>query len=132
MKVLDRTFPALVVDDSRLMCEVMCRILKQAGFAVCESATEAVDALEKMKSKRYSLLITDLNMNPISGADLIHLIWTDRDIIPTPIVLTSGNHQSLAKAISESDRELADIYILKPFSAESLDRKLKDVFGDYA
>jgi DNA-binding NtrC family response regulator len=114
------------------MCEVMCRILKQAGFAECESATEAVDALAKMKSKRYSLLVTDLNMNPISGVELIHLIWMDRDIMPTPIVLTSGNHQSIARAVSESERELADVYILKPFSAESLDRKLKDVFGDNA
>lgn len=131
-KVLDRSLPALVVDDSPVMCGVMCRILKQAGFAACEATTEAIEALSKLKSRCYSLLITDLNMNPISGTDLIRLIWTDKDILPIPVVLTSGNHQSIARAVSETDRELADVYILKPFSAEALDRKLRDVFEDKA
>jgi len=132
MKVLDRTLPALVVDDSRTMCEIMCRILKQAGFTDCDSATEAIDALAKLKSRRYGLLMTDLNMNPISGTDLIRLIWSDRDIAPIPTILTSGNHQGIGRAVVESERELADVYILKPFSAEALDRKLKDVFGEQA
>ena len=132
MKKLDRTLPALVVDDSRTMCEIMCRILRQAGFPDCDSATEAIDALAKLKSKRYGLMMTDLNMNPISGTDLIRLVWSDRDIAEIPTILTSGNHQGVARAVVESERELADVYILKPFSAEALDRKLKDVFGEHA
>src|SRR6185312_2373107 len=132
MKVLDRTLPALVVDDSRTMCEVMCRILRQAGFPDCHSSTEALDALGELKLRRYGLLMTDLNMNPISGTDLIRLIWSDRDIAPIPTILTSGNYQGVARAVVESERELADVYILKPFSAETLDRKLKDVFGENA
>jgi len=71
-------------------------------------------------------------MNPISGTDLIRLIWSDRDIAPIPTILTSGNHQGIGRAVVESERELADVYILKPFSAEALDRKLKDVFGEQA
>ena len=131
-KALDRNLPALVVDDSRVMCGLMCRILQQCGFLDCEFCTEAVEALSKLKSKRYSLLMTDLNMNPISGIDLIRLIWADRDILPIPIVLTSANHQSIARAVADSDRELADVYILKPFSHEALDRKLRDAFDDAA
>jgi CheY-like chemotaxis protein len=131
-KELDRTLPAMVVDDSPVMCALMCRILKQAGFAASEFSTEAVDALSKLKSKRYSLLLTDLNMNPISGIDFIHLIWADRDILPIPVVLTSGDHHSIGKAVAEAARELADVYILKPFSAEALDRKLREAFRDKA
>jgi two-component system chemotaxis response regulator CheY len=108
----------------------MCRLLKQAGFSDCHSTTEAIDALAKLKSRRYGLLMTDLNMNPISGPDLIRLVWSDKDIPAIPTVLTSGNHQSVARAVIESDQELADIYILKPFSAETLNRKLQEVFGD--
>jgi two-component system chemotaxis response regulator CheY len=93
---------------------------------------EGIDALAKLKSARYGLLMTDLNMNPISGPDLIRLIRSDREIPPIPIVLTGGNHQGVARAVIESDRELADVYILKPFSADALDRKLKDVFGEDA
>jgi len=130
MKVLDRTLPALVVDDSRLMCEIMCRVLKQVGFAQCESTSEGIDAILKLKSKRYGLLLTDLQMNPISGIELIHSIWADREIPPLAVVLTSGNYQSMAKAISDSERELADIYILKPFTAEALNKKLSTVFGE--
>ena len=130
MKVLDRSLPALVVDDSQLMCNIMSRVLKQTGFAQCESSTEGVDALLKLKTKRYGLLMTDLNMNPVSGIDLIHSIWSDREIPPIPIVLTSGDYQSIAKAIADSERELADVYILKPFTAESLNQKFVSVFGE--
>lgn len=132
MKALDRSLPALVVDDSRTMCEIMCRILKQAGFPDCDFSLEGIDALARLKFARYGLLMTDLNMNPISGPDLIRLIWADKDIPPIPIVLTSGNHHGVARAVIESERELADVYILKPFTAEALDRKLKDVFGEDA
>jgi two-component system chemotaxis response regulator CheY len=132
MKALDRSLPVLVVDDSRTMCEIMCRILKQAGFSDCHFAMEGIDALAKLKSTRYGLLMTDLNMNPISGPDLIRLIWSDRDISPIPTVLTSGNHHGVARAVIDSERELADVYILKPFTAAALDRKLKDVFGEDA
>jgi len=130
MKVLDRSLPALVVDDSRVMGDIMCRVLKQAGFDECESTTEGVDALLKLKTKRYGLLLTDLNMNPVSGIELIRSIWSDREIPQIPVVLTSGNYQSIAKAIAGSETDLADVYILKPFTAETLNRKLVSVFDE--
>jgi hypothetical protein len=58
------------------------------------------------------------------------MIWADRDILPIPTILTSGNHQGIARAVVEAERELADVYILKPFSAEALDRKLRDTFQE--
>ena len=132
MKTLDRNLPALVVDDSRVMCEIMCRILQQIGFSQTEFTTEGVDAILKLKSKTYGLLVTDLNMNPISGIDLIRAIWADKEIPPTPIVLTSANHHAVARTVADVGREFADVYILKPFTAEALDRKLKTVFGEDA
>lgn len=128
MRVLDRRLPVLVVDDSRVMCEIMCRILKQAGFEATEYTTEAIDALVRMKSKVYGLLLTDLDMNPISGVELIRLIWTDNEIPPTPTILTSANRQNIARAVAESERGLADAYLLKPFTADVLDMKLKASF----
>ena len=130
MKLLDRSFPALVVDDSPVMCKVMSRVLNQVGFLNCETATEGVDAILKLKSKRYGLLMTDLDMNPISGVDLIRSVRADKDIAPLPIVLTSANHPGLAQAIAKSERDLADVYILKPFTAETLYGKLSSVFGE--
>jgi two-component system chemotaxis response regulator CheY len=130
MKTLDRTLPALIVDDSRTMCQVMSRVLAQAGFSEVEYATDGIDAIFKLKSKRYGLLLTDLEMNPISGPELIKLIWADKEIPPISTILTSSNHASIAKTVSDSERALADIYILKPFTAEILDRKLREVFGE--
>ena len=130
MKVLDRKLPALVVDDSRVMCEIMCRILKQAGFKQPEYTTEGVEALHLMKTKPYGLLLTDLDMNPISGVDLIRLIWMDKEVPETPIILTSGNLPSIAKAVADPERELADAYLLKPFTADALDIKLRATFRD--
>lgn len=130
MKVLDRKLPALVVDDSRVMCEIMCRILKQVQFVSCEFTTEGIDALLRLKSKPYGLLLTDLDMNPISGPELIRLIWADKEIPPIPVILTSGNTQSITRAVADSDRSLADAYLLKPFTADALDIKLRATFRD--
>lgn len=132
MPMLDRNLPALVVDDSRVMCEIMCRVLRQIGFAQTSYVTEGLDALLKLRSTRYGLVLIDLNMNPVSGTELIQLIWVDKEIPPTPVVLTSANHSGIAKAVADAERELADVYILKPFTAEALDRKLRDAFGEGA
>jgi len=130
MKSLDRSLPALVVDDSLIMCKVMVRLLNQIGFAHCDSAIEGVDAILKLKSKRYGLLMTDLNMNPISGVDLIRSVRADKEIAPIPTILTSANYHGLTKAIADSDRDLADVYVLKPFTAETLHEKLIAAFGE--
>jgi two-component system chemotaxis response regulator CheY len=111
------------------MCEIICKILRQTGFTKPEYVTEGIDALQKLRSTPYGLLLTDLEMNPISGIELIKLIWADRDILPIPVVLTSANHKNMAKALGDAQRQMADIYILKPFTAESLDRKLHAAFG---
>lgn len=130
MTTLDRNLPALVVDDSRVMGQIMCRVLKQIGFAQVDYVTEGLDALLKLRSARYGMALIDLNMNPISGTELIRLIWMDEEIPPLPVVLTSANHSNIAKAVADAERELADVYILKPFTAEALDRKLKAAFGE--
>jgi len=130
MTMLDRNLPALVVDDSRVMGQIMCRVLRQIGFAQVDYVTEGLDALLKLRSARYGMALIDLNMNPISGTELIRLIWMDEAIPPLPVVLTSANHSNIAKAVADAERELADVYILKPFTAEALDRKLKAAFGE--
>lgn len=130
MKTLDRTLPALIVDDSRTMCGIMSKVLGQIGFADVDFATEGLDAISKLKSKRHGLLLTDLEMNPISGPDLIKMIWAEKEIPPVPTVLTSANRYNIAKTVADTERAIADIYILKPFTAEILDRKLRETFGD--
>lgn len=130
MKALDRTLPALIVDDSPTMCSIMSRVLRQIGFADVDHATEGLDAIFKLKAKRHGLLLTDLEMNPISGPNLIRLIWAEKDIPPLATILTSSNRHSIAKTVTESERAIADIYILKPFTAEILDRKLRETFDE--
>ena len=130
MKSVDRKLPVLVVDDSRTMCGIMSRVLNQIGFSTVDHATEGLDAILRLKSKRYGLLLTDLEMNPISGPDLIKLIWAEKEIPRIPTVLTSSNRLGIAKEVSDSERSIADIYILKPFTAENLDRKLRETFTE--
>jgi two-component system chemotaxis response regulator CheY len=130
MKALDRTLPALIVDDSRTMCGIMSKVLGQIGFTEVDSATDGLDAISKLKSRRHGLLLTDLEMNPISGPDLIKMIWGEKEIAPVPTILTSANRYSIAKTVADTERAIADIYILKPFTAEILDRKLRETFGD--
>jgi two-component system chemotaxis response regulator CheY len=130
VKMLNRSLPALIVDDSRVMCEIMCKILKQVGFGQVEYTTEALEALSRLKAKRYGLLLTDLQMNPISGIDLIRLIWADSEIPAIPTIVTSADRVDIARTLIDAEREMADAYVLKPFTAETLHRKLSEVFGE--
>lgn len=100
----------LVVDDEQDVCELMSRILADAGYDV-DTVTDGAPALEKLQAARYDLLILDLMMPVVEGwVVLEHL----RDVAQAPPVLVltcRGDHESLARGL----RERVAAYVIKPF-----------------
>jgi DNA-binding NtrC family response regulator len=67
---LDPSMPVLVVDDYSTMVRIIRNLLRQVGFSDVDDANDGAAALAKMRAKRYGLVISDWNMEPMSGYEL--------------------------------------------------------------
>ena len=68
---VDLSMPVLVVDDYSTMVRIIRNLLGQLGFADIDDARDGASALEKMRAKKYGLVISDWNMEPMTGYDLL-------------------------------------------------------------
>jgi CheY-like chemotaxis protein len=128
--MVDRSKPALIVDDSRTMCAIISKIANQIGFKDVDTVNTGLDALERLGKRTYGLIIVDWEMSPMNGPDLIARIRSDRTLPTTPIVLTTANHHWIADMLKSLSTSGADIHILKPFTAEALAKKLSDKYPE--
>ena len=68
---IDLSMPILVVDDYNTMIRIIRNLLKQLGFENVDEASDGTIALERMREKKYGLIISDWNMEPMTGYDLL-------------------------------------------------------------
>ncbi len=121
------TMPILVVDDYNTMLRILRNLLRQIGFTNIDEASDGPDALSKLRERPYSLVISDWNMSPMSGADLLSTLRADERTRNTPFLMVAagGHGESVAQNAG------ADSYIVKPFNAQALKKKLVAVLGDF-
>lgn len=127
-RVLNRALPVLVVDDSPTACKIIAKIFQTVGFAETDCCHEGADVLSKLRGRKYGLLVTDLEMAPVSGLELIRHVRSEASLSSLPIVLTTGNLQWIKQMISGYERSGAEVHILKPFTSNDLARKLDEAF----
>ena len=115
----------MVVDDFRTVVGIVQRLLKQAGFADVDGATDGEEALAKMKERKYGLVISDWHMAPISGLELLEKMKADEALKDTPVVLISAEEapENVAAARSAG----AAGYVVKPFDASTLKARIEGV-----
>ena len=77
----DSSMPILVVDDYQTMVRIIRNLLKQLGFENVDEASDGSEALGKMRERRYGLIISDWNMQPMTGYDLLKQVRSDRDLV---------------------------------------------------
>ena len=88
---LDFNMPVLVVDDYRTMVRIIRNFLNQLGFADVDGASDGSAALKMMHEKDYGLVISDWNMEPMTGYELLREVRADDHLSRTPfIVVTAG------------------------------------------
>ncbi len=119
----------LIVDDFKTMLKVIENLLKQLGFKNIDEATDGVKALEKMKEKKYDLVLSDWNMEPITGLDLLKSIRANPDLKATPVVLITA--ESKVENVIAAKQAGVNNYIVKPFNAVTLKEKLVTVLGNF-
>jgi two-component system chemotaxis response regulator CheY len=117
----------LVVDDYQTMIRIIKNLLKQLGFDNVDEATNGVVALEKIGTKAYGLIISDWNMEPMTGLELLKKVRGDGNKVPFIMVTAESKTENVLAA-----REAGvNNYIVKPFNADTLKAKLTAVLGEF-
>ena len=125
---LDTSIPVLVVDDYKTMIRIIRNLLKQLGFEDVDEAADGTEALGKMKERRYGLVISDWNMEPMTGYELLKQVRSDSSLSKTPFIMVTA--ESKTENVIAAKKAGVNNYIVKPFNAQTLQSKIQAVFGD--
>ena len=128
---VDLSMPVLVVDDYKTMIRIIRNLLKQLGFENVEDAADGQDALEKMKNadQKFGLVISDWNMEPMTGYELLREVRADDGLKATPFIMVTA--ESKTENVVAAKRAGVNNYIVKPFNAATLKSKIAAVIGDF-
>ena len=125
---LDPSIPVLVVDDYSTMVRIIRNLLGQLGFADVDDARDGQSALAKMHSRRYGLVISDWNMEPMTGYDLLRQVRADPGLGEIPFIMVTA--ESKTENVIAAKKAGVSNYIVKPFNAQTLKSKIESVFPD--
>ena len=125
---VDTSMPILVVDDYNTMIRIIRNLLRQLGFKDVDDAPDGSIALSKMHIKRYSLIISDWNMEPMTGYELLKQVRSDPNpsISATPFIMVTA--ESKTENVIAAKQAGVNNYIVKPFNADTLKSKIDAVF----
>lgn len=121
--------PILIVDDYKTMLRIVRNLLKRVGFENVDEAADGGEAFNKMKEKKYGLVISDWNMEPVTGLCLLKQVRSDGNLQGTPFIMLTAESKT-ENVIAAKEEGVSD-YIVKPFNAETLKQKLTAVLGDF-
>ncbi len=124
---LDPSMPVLVVDDYNTMIRIIRNLLRQLGFADVDEACDGTVALTKMHAKRYGLVISDWNMEPMTGFDLLRKVRADPKLTETPFIMVTA--ETKTDNVIAARKAGVNNYIVKPFNAQTLKAKIEAVFA---
>ncbi len=123
----NETPPILVVDDQPKLLRLVVELMTRLGFPDVEGVTDGAEALAKLRQRRYALVISDLDMEPMDGLALLREIRADDALTNTPFLLTETSFEF--EDINLAHLAGADAFILKPFDINLLKAKLKQVIN---
>jgi two-component system, chemotaxis family, chemotaxis protein CheY len=127
---VDLSMPVLVVDDYNTMIRILRNLLKQLGFQDIDDAADGSAALAKMRDKKYGLIISDWNMEPMTGYDLLKEVRNDPGLARTPFIMVTA--ESKTENVIAAKKAGVNNYIVKPFNAQTLQSKIEAVFAETA
>jgi two-component system chemotaxis response regulator CheY len=124
----DLSMPILVVDDYSTMIRIIRNLLKQLGFENVDEASDGSAALAKLQTKRYGLVISDWNMEPMTGYELLKEVRADPGLTRTPFIMVTA--ESKTENVIAAKKAGVNNYIVKPFNAQTLKTKIEAVFAE--
>lgn len=117
----------LIVEDRQVMLKIIRRLLLQLGYAHVDEAANGLQALEKIRQKPYDLILSDWNMDGMSGFDLLKILRADTATRETPFILVTA--ESKPENILAAKAAGATGYLVKPFKLDVLEKTLDNVLA---
>ena len=122
----DPNMKILVVDDFSTMRRIVRNLLKELGFANVHEAEDGVDALAKLRGGDFEFIVSDWNMPNMTGIELLRAVRADPALKHLPLLMVTA--EAKRENIIEAAQAGASGYVVKPFTAATLDEKLQKIF----
>jgi two-component system chemotaxis response regulator CheY len=126
---VDMNMNILIVDDYKTMLRIIRNLLKQLGFNNVDEATDGSMALQKLRDKDYGLVISDWNMEPMTGIQQLREVRADSKLKSLPFIMITA--ESKTENVVAAKEAGVNNYIVKPFNAATLKTKLSSVLGNF-
>ena len=123
------SLPILVVDDYATMVRIIRNLLKQIGYENVDEASNGAAAYEKLKTGNYGLVISDWNMEPMSGFELLQRVRQEPATANLPFIMVTA--ESKTDNVIAARKAGVTNYIVKPFNAQTLKTKLAAGLGEF-
>ncbi|AIX73404.1 MAG: chemotaxis response regulator CheY [Mixta calida] len=124
--MVDKNMRFLVVDDFNTMRRIVRNLLKELGFNNVEEAEDGVDALTKLRAGGFDFVISDWNMPNMDGLQLLQTIRADATLGKLPVLMVTA--EAKKENIIAAAQAGASGYVVKPFTAATLEEKLGKIF----
>ncbi len=124
--MVDKNIGILVVDDFPTMRRIVRSLLKELGFTNVEEAEDGQEALNKLKAGGFDFVVADWNMPNLDGMEMLKQIRADPDLKDLPVLMVTA--EAKKENIIAAAQAGASGYVVKPFTAATLDEKLNKIF----
>ena len=126
---VDMNMNVLIVDDYKTMLRIIENLLKQLGFKNICQATDGSAALAVLRAAPMGLIISDWNMQPMTGLQLLKEVRADEKLKTIPFIMITA--ESKTENVVAAKEAGVNNYIVKPFNAETLKAKISAVLGSF-
>lgn len=126
---VDKNMKIMIVDDYSTMLRIIRNLLRQLEFANVDEANNGGDALQKLRESNFHLIISDWNMAPMTGLDLLKEVRADAKLKHIPFIMITA--ESKTENVVAAKQAGVSNYIVKPFNAETLKTKMASVIGPF-
>jgi two-component system chemotaxis response regulator CheY len=110
------------------MVRIIHNLLRQLGFEAIDEASDGTAALAKMRERKYGLVISDWNMQPMTGYDLLREVRCEPGLADTPFIMVTAG--SKTENVIAAKKAGVSNYIVKSFNAQTLRNKIEAIFPD--
>ena len=126
---VDMNMKVLIVDDYKTMLRILRNLLRQLNFNNIDEATDGSMALQKLRQDSFGMVISDWNMEPMTGIQLLREVRSDDKLKHLPFIMITAESKS-ENVIAAKEAGVSN-YIVKPLNAETLKTKIVSVLGDF-
>lgn len=128
--VIDKSIKILVVDDFPTMRRIVRNLLKELEFLNVDEAEDGVAGLEKLRGGSFGFVVSDWNMPNMDGLTMLQAIRADPELKTLPVLMVTA--EAKKENIVAAAQAGANGYVVKPFTAATLEEKITKIFEKLA